>query len=173
MRNAALLRGVNVGGITIRSVELAEVFRGLGFTEVATVLASGNVRFEADAPVAELKPTIEAALRRRFGYQAWVHVLRAGGLAEIVGAYPFPRGRDGWHDYAVIEANGGTREELLAAAAGLDPALESAAGGDGVIYWTVRKGDTLDSVMGKALAASRHKPWVTTRTLGTLERLLG
>ncbi|MCH6229608.1 DUF1697 domain-containing protein [Microbacterium sp. CFH 31415] len=43
----ALLRGVNVGGITIRSADLAEVFAELGFESVRTVLASGNVVFEA------------------------------------------------------------------------------------------------------------------------------
>ncbi len=39
----ALLRGVNVGGITIRNADLARVFAGLGFDDVRTVLVSGNV----------------------------------------------------------------------------------------------------------------------------------
>ncbi len=71
----ALLRGVNVGGITIRSAELKEMFaESLGFGAVRAVLASGNVRFEAgDAPAerGELKSRVEAALRERFGYDAW------------------------------------------------------------------------------------------------------
>ena len=46
-RYIALLRGVNVGGVTVKSADLAEVFRDLGFTEVRTVLASGNVVFDA------------------------------------------------------------------------------------------------------------------------------
>ena len=46
----ALLRGVNVGGITIRSADLAALFRDdLGFGSVRTSLASGTVRFETDA----------------------------------------------------------------------------------------------------------------------------
>ena len=41
----ALLRGVNVGGITIRNADLAALMRDdLGFDDVRTVLASGNVR---------------------------------------------------------------------------------------------------------------------------------
>ncbi|MGL4255586.1 MAG: DUF1697 domain-containing protein, partial [Microbacterium sp.] len=44
----ALLRGVNVGGITIRNADLAEVFGDLGFDAVRTVLASGNIVFETD-----------------------------------------------------------------------------------------------------------------------------
>ena len=39
----ALLRGVNVGGITVKSADLSAVFESLGFESVRTVLASGNV----------------------------------------------------------------------------------------------------------------------------------
>lgn len=42
-RTVALLRGINVGGITIRMADLARVFEDLGLTEVRTILASGNV----------------------------------------------------------------------------------------------------------------------------------
>src|SRR5690606_2806074 len=71
----ALLRGVNVGGITIRNADLKDVFAELGFDAVRTVLASGNVVFEAgDAASArpKLKSAIEKALGDRFGYDAWI-----------------------------------------------------------------------------------------------------
>ena len=58
----ALLRGVNVGGVTIRSADLADLFRSLGFEGVRTVLASGNVRFETgggSSARAKLKSRIE------------------------------------------------------------------------------------------------------------------
>ena len=63
------------------------------------------------------------------------------------------------------------RDELLAV--DLDPGVEQAQQGPGVIYWTVPKGSTLDSAMGKAQSASKHKPWLTTRNLNTLEKLTG
>lgn len=165
----ALLRGVNVGGITVRSAELAEVFRGLGLADVATVLASGNVRFAADDTAEALKPRIEAALSERFGYEAWVHVLTAGRLREIVDAYPF-EGRDGWHAYVVFTLGEEPREALLAADA--DPSLERVAAGDGVVYWTVERGSTLTSPVGRASAPARFKAVTTTRNLRTLRRLL-
>ena len=62
-RYIALLRGVNVGGITIRSAELRRLFEELGFDDVRTVLASGNVVFSAErADAATLKSRIEHAL---------------------------------------------------------------------------------------------------------------
>ena len=150
--------------------ELADLVEGLGFAEVRTVLASGNVLFEtadeSDAAAARL----ETALRDRFGYEAWVHVLPLDAIRRIVDAYPFERGRDGWHDYAIVAVRSEVREELLAVE--LDPEAERAAPGEGVIYWTVLQGSTVDSRLGKVQAVARMKPSITTRNLNTLEKLV-
>ena len=74
-RYVALLRGVNVGGVNMKMADLAEVVRGLGYDDVKTVLASGNVLFTTPDAAAASKDKLEAALRKRFGYEAWVHVL--------------------------------------------------------------------------------------------------
>ena len=60
-RWVALLRGVNVGGITIRNADLSALFAELGYAEVRTVLASGNVSFDADA-AASARPTLNATI---------------------------------------------------------------------------------------------------------------
>jgi uncharacterized protein (DUF1697 family) len=165
---AALLRGVNVGGVNIRMAELADVFRGLGLDDVKTVLASGNVLFASDEKAAQLKPAIETALRERFGYDAWVHVLPTERIADIVDAFPFEE-RDGWHAYVIFAVHDEPKDALLALE--LDPAAESIASGDGVLYWTVERGNTLGSVVGKASGKARYKPWITTRNLRTLRKL--
>lgn len=172
-RYIALLRGVNVGGITIKMADLAAVFRGLGYGGVKTVLASGNVIFEADATASALKPAIEAALRERFGYEAWVHVIDTVGLERIVAAFPFDAERDAWHPYVIFLMGEEPRDGLLAVLPELDPALEALADGDGVLYWTVERGHTLDSVVGKASGRARYKALTTTRNLRTLRKLLG
>jgi uncharacterized protein (DUF1697 family) len=164
----ALLRGVNVGGVNMKMADLADVVRGLGYDSVKTVLASGNVLFETDAAASTVKTTLEAALRDRFGYEAWVHVLTAAQVGKIVAAFPYPRD-DEHHAYVVFVLKPEVRDELLAVK--LDPDVEKAAAGHGVVYWTVPKGSTLDSAMGKAQSAAKHKPWLTTRNLNTLEKL--
>jgi len=168
-RFVALLRGVNVGGITIKSADLAAVFRRLGLADVATVLASGNVVFTADDEASALKPRIEAALSERFGYDAWVHVLTTDRLREIVDAYPFEE-RDGWHAYVVFTLSDEPRDALLGV--DVDPSLERVAPGAGVVYWTVERGATLTSPVGKAAAPARFKAVTTTRNLRTLRKLL-
>jgi uncharacterized protein (DUF1697 family) len=168
-RFVALLRGVNVGGVTIKMVDLADVVRSAGFTDVTTVLASGNVLFTAPDDASAAKSTLEAALRDRFGYEAWVHVLPVDAIARVVAGFPFPRSVER-HAYVVFVVKPEVRAELSAVP--LDPAAEQAAAGDGVIYWSVPKGSTLDSALGRAQAKAAYKPWLTTRNLNTLEKLL-
>ena len=169
-RFVALLRGVNVGGVTVKMADLTEVVRGLGYNDVKTVLASGNVLFTArDETETPAKQKLEAALRERFGYEAWVHVLTQDALAKIVAAYPYPRSAER-HGYVVFILKPEVRDELLAVQ--LDSAVEQVQVGDGVIYWSVPKGSTLDSAMGRAQGSGRYKPWLTTRNVNTLEKLL-
>jgi uncharacterized protein (DUF1697 family) len=167
-RYVALLRGVNVGGVTVKMADLAEVVRGLGYGEVKTVLASGNVLFTTTDAAPAAKKKLETALRERFGYEAWVHVLTQAKIAKLVDAYPFERTADR-HAYVVFILKAELLDELLAVE--LDPAVDRAARGDGVLYWSTPKGSTLDSAMGKAQSSGKHKPWLT-RSLNTLEKLL-
>jgi uncharacterized protein (DUF1697 family) len=168
-RYVALLRGVNVGGVTVKMADLAEVVRELGYDDVKTVLASGNVLFTTTDAATTAKEKLEAALRKRFGYEAWVHVLTEGKVGKIVEAYPFERTADR-HAYVVFILKPELLDALLAV--DLDPDVEQAERGDGVLYWSTPKGSTLDSAMGKAQGSGKHKPWLTTRNLNTLEKLL-
>lgn len=116
-RWVALLRGVNVNGITVRSAELAQLFTDMGFSEVSTVLASGNVCFETEteAGQAELKAKIESGLRERFGYDAWIVLVQRRALAGIVENYPFALDEE-HHAYVVFTSTEEARSDLLAAA---------------------------------------------------------
>jgi uncharacterized protein (DUF1697 family) len=165
----ALLRGVNVGGVTVKMADFAEVVRRLGYDDVTTVLASGNVLFSSTDAASTAKGRLEAALRERFGYEAWVHVLTHGKVRAIVDAYPFERTAVR-HAYVVFILKPELLDALLAVE--LDPTVDQAARGDGVLYWSTPKGSTLDSAMGKAQGSGKHKPWLTTRNLNTLEKLL-
>jgi uncharacterized protein (DUF1697 family) len=172
----ALLRGVNVGGITIRNADLAEVFAALGFERVRTVLASGNVVFEAGGAAsgrAKLKTAIEGALRTRFGYDAWIVLVTLGELATAADGFPFDdtdASRQPWVIFCVDDA---TRDELVTAAAQLDASADPVASGPGVVYWNPVKGTTVDTPFAKVLAKTTFKPRTTNRNLRTLRRILG
>ncbi|SFR76639.1 Uncharacterized conserved protein, DUF1697 family [Agromyces sp. CF514] len=176
----ALLRGVNVGGITVKSAELRTLFESLGFTAVRTVLASGNVAFEdpassdggpAAASVA-LKSRIEHALGERFGYEAWIVLITREELEGVVAAFPFDAEREGWHPYVLFGSDAADLADLLQAAADLDPADDVVQAGDGVLYWHNRRERGVDSAFAKLAAKARFKPTTTNRNLRTLDKLL-
>lgn len=171
-RYVALLRGVNVGGITLKMVDVQAVFSGLGLSNVKTVLASGNVLFDSDDEAADLKPRIEKALSDRFGYEAWVHVVDLDTIERIVRDFPFDSGREGWHPYVIFTSDDGLADDLLALEGSLDNEQESIRRGNGVVYWTVERGSTLSSTFGKATGRARYKETTTTRNLRTLQKLL-
>ncbi|WP_157413730.1 DUF1697 domain-containing protein [Agromyces allii] len=176
----ALLRGVNVGGITVKSAELKELFESLGFGSVRTVLASGNVAFERveagrggdPETSAALKARIERALGERFGYEAWIVLLTRAELARVVEAFPFDAERDGWHPYVLFGSDAAHLAELAAAAVDLDAGDDVVRAGDGVLYWHNRRERGIDSAFSKITAKARFKPTTTNRNLRTLVKLL-
>ncbi|MGD8193183.1 DUF1697 domain-containing protein [Herbiconiux sp. P18] len=173
-RWVALLRGVNVNGITVKSAELAELFRRLGFDGVKTVLASGNVLFEAADDVDEpaLKARIEKGLGERFGYEAWIVLVDHETMRRVVQAYPFEEVEHA-HPYVVFGSDDAVLAEITDAAADLDPdGVERARPGDAVVYWECPKGSSTDTPFSKLLARARFKASTTTRNLRTLRRLL-
>lgn len=88
-RYVALFRGVNVG--TAKQVSmpgLREVFESLGYTEVRTILRSGNVVFTGSGSAAKAACSIESALLEQHGVQSSALVLTGKALARIAEANP-------------------------------------------------------------------------------------
>jgi uncharacterized protein (DUF1697 family) len=171
-RYIALLRGINVGGITIKMTALADVVRGLGHTGVTTVLASGNVVFDsADPNAAQVKTGLESALSEAFGYEAWVVLVTRDTVVEAVAAYPFVD-REGWHSYILFGSNQERLDELAAVAPTLDPADEQVRPGVGVLYWQVRRAVGIKSPFSILAAKTRFKSTTTNRNLRTVTKIL-
>jgi uncharacterized protein (DUF1697 family) len=90
-RYAAFLRGINVGGHhNVSMEELAKTFSSLGFLNVRTVLASGNVLFETPrSGVATLERAIAKALAATFGFEIDVLLRSIKDLEKLVASAPF------------------------------------------------------------------------------------
>lgn len=168
-RYAALLRGVNVGGVNLKMADVAEAFTDAGFTDVKTILASGNVLLTSSAKVATVRKTAETALRDRFGYDAWVLAYDLDTVRAISDGFPFEREVDGIQSYVTFVSDPEVLDELAKLEAGDD---EKIARGEGVVYWQVPKMSTLDSTIGKTMGKKRYKSSTTTRNLRTVEKLL-
>jgi len=89
----AFLRGINVGGNTLISMDdLKKAFASLGFANIRTVLASGNVVFEtSEKNPAVLTTKIEQKLKTRFGFDITVIVRTAEQINVLVASKPFKK----------------------------------------------------------------------------------
>jgi uncharacterized protein (DUF1697 family) len=170
-RYAAFLRGVNVGGVNLKMAEVAKALEDAGFSNVRTILASGNVVLESRAGAEAVRRKAEAALRDAFGYDAWVLAYDVTTVAAISKAFPFEREVEGHHSYVTFVTDEKVLDELAALAddAGPDEKIKR---GEGVIYWQVPRTGTLDTTIGKTMGKKRYKSSTTTRNLRTVDKVL-
>jgi uncharacterized protein (DUF1697 family) len=87
----AFLRAINVGGHNVKMEQLRTLFEALGFANVTTFIASGNVIFEAiDEDAQALERQIERQLYQTLGYQVATFLRSPTELAAIATYQPFP-----------------------------------------------------------------------------------
>lgn len=169
MRWVAFLRAINTGNRRVKGERLVAIFESLGFENVASYQASGNVLFSADEPD---RSELERVLRSELGYDVPT-VLRSGGVVrEISSATPFePTELDATERriQVVLLRDPAPLPTLLTACAGApDGDLLRPHGGD--VFWLPRtgiSGSTLD--LGNL---ERQLGPVTVRTHNTLRRLV-
>ncbi len=90
-RYAAFLRAINVGGRVVKMDVLRRVFESLDFAKVETVIASGNVLFDASSKSAKvLEKTIEKGLHDKLGYAVETFVRTPAEMTAVAEYKPFP-----------------------------------------------------------------------------------
>jgi uncharacterized protein (DUF1697 family) len=99
-RYVAFLRAINVGGAhTVKMQILRQVFEGLGFSNVTSFIASGNLIFETPArEPSALEERIEGALLQALGIDATPFIRTGLQLSHIAGFNAFPASRIGAGD---------------------------------------------------------------------------
>src|SRR5437868_3296453 len=87
----ALLRAVNVGGNNaVKMSELCEMFGDLGFADAKSLLASGNVVFDAGKRDSKkVEAMLEDATAKRFGIQIDYMVRTSAEWKQLVAKNPF------------------------------------------------------------------------------------
>jgi len=169
-RYVAFLRGINLGNRRVKSPELIGHFEAMGFEDVATFRASGNVVFVDPAGDTEEKvqARVEAGLEEALGYDVATFLRSAKEVAAIAAREP--------HDAAAIEASKGKPQVVLLGgkpSAKAKKALEEIAPeGDFMVvegrelHWLPSVGLSETDIDVKALDAALGKG--TTRTAGTI-----
>jgi uncharacterized protein (DUF1697 family) len=89
-RHIALLRAINVGGHNVKMAQLRALFEELGYSNVETFIASGNVIFDSlVTDVQQLEQQIEHHLQAALGYAVATFIRSAAELAAVAAYQPF------------------------------------------------------------------------------------
>jgi len=88
-RQVALLRGVNLGKRQVIMSELRALCEGAGFTDVQTLLASGNVVLDAKEKGAKLEAKLERLILDEMELKTDVFVRTGAELDAVIAANPF------------------------------------------------------------------------------------
>jgi uncharacterized protein (DUF1697 family) len=171
---AAFLRGINVGGNSvIKMDELRRAFESLGFRNVKTVLASGNVLFEAPpGETITLSCTIKLGLRKIFGRDIVVIVRSIDELRELEARQPF-KGMDeapGTRSFITFLSENTTARDI---ADGSDhEGFRIWRSSDGAICSVLYKQNSVGTVNLMSAIEKEFGPKVTTRSWNTITRML-
>jgi uncharacterized protein (DUF1697 family) len=171
-RCVAFLRGMNLGGRRIKNEELRTEFETLGFEDVATFRASGNVVFGAGkGGEAALAGKIEAGLGAALGYAVPVFLRSCAELREIAAREPF--------EPKLVESSKGKLQVTFLAkaptATARRKALALATDADRLaiagreLYWLPSGGISESELDLKAIDAALGTG--TMRTMGTVEQI--
>ena len=87
----ALLRGVNLGGRTLKMEDLRRVAVDLGLGDVRTYIASGNLLVRSGKSEKALKTELEATIADHMGAKVGVMIRTADELAAVLDANPFDK----------------------------------------------------------------------------------
>jgi uncharacterized protein (DUF1697 family) len=163
---------MNVGGRRLTNDDLRAHFVSMGFADVATFRASGNVVFAGEAqPPEAVRERIETGLAEALGYAVPTFVRTAAEVHAIAAATPFESAR--------LQSSAGKLQVVLLSA---PPARETQADAlalagdtDGLVfdgrevYW-LPSGGVLDSALDMT-SITRVLGQTTIRTKGTVEQI--
>ncbi|MGX5684222.1 DUF1697 domain-containing protein [Chryseobacterium cucumeris] len=171
MKYCAFLRGVNVKGTNMKMAEVCQVFKDTGMKDVSSILASGNIVFSSDKNVEELKTILEKAMSDHFSYEAFLFVKTQEEIEVFWNSIPFEK-NESLHIYSFVGIPGVEKvlmEEFQKAAQAENEKAEII---NGIFYWQIPKGNTLDSTFGKVLGKKSLKDQFTSRNVNTFEKIL-
>ena len=173
-RYAVLLRGINVGGKNkVPMAELRGLLVDLGFSDVSTYIASGNVLVSSDRSAAEINKQIEDALPRTFRLDSdlvSVLVLSHAELRAVIDGRPRGFGDDPatYHSDAVFLMG----IDAASAMPAFDPrpGVDTVWPGQGVIYSQRLSAERTKSRLNKVMSSPAYQSmtirnWATTTAL--------
>jgi uncharacterized protein (DUF1697 family) len=168
IRQIALLRGVNLGKRKVVMSELRELCEGAGFTDVRTLLASGNLVLRAKLKGARLEAKLEALIRDGLGLQTDVFVRTADEVEAVIDANPFRAFAKSRPSFLLVNFMRGPVSNAEVAALRASARGEEWAQGEGCVYIKYPDGQGQSRLKLPRLGTARN--WNTVTKLAAMAR---
>lgn len=169
----AFLRAVNVGGHIVKMGHLRQLFEDLGFFNVETFIASGNVVFDSNSKSTKtLERRIEGLLRETFGYAVTTFIRSTSELANIAEYKPFgeselnAEGNALYIGFTSDEPSNESKRKLMTLTTDVDDFRINGR----EVYWLSRK-KISESKFSGALLERTLGMQATLRNVNTIKRL--
>lgn len=163
----AFLRAINVSGRRVSMDRLRRPFGELGYEDVSTFIASGNVIFTAGGKAAELERDVEVALTEALGFEVVAFVRSASAISKIIENHPF-RGSDDLVQTGFLKRAPTAPVRRALEKLGDETNTITSAGKE--VYWLARAGVGRATVSSAAIEKTLGAP-TTFRSLKMLRRL--
>ncbi len=168
----AFLRAINVGGHAVTMDHLRKLFESMGFSNVETFIASGNVLFDAESKsAAALEQQIETKLKDALGYAVAAFIRTGAELKEIANYKPFPQAR--LHAAAAFNIaffkeppDEKSKQRVMALRTGIDDFHLRGR----ELYWLCRKKQSESTFSNAVLEKTLGKP-STIRDAATIQKI--
>ena len=172
-QHIAFLRAINAGGHLVKMDALRALFTHLGFANVRTFIASGNVIFDSPAKAASLESRIQKHLLTALGYEVDTFIRSLDEVRQVVAAVD--------SQFAAHLASGSkvyvgflrtlppvaNQQKVIALSNGVDVM----SFGERELYWLCHKSMAETTVTGPRLAKALGGS-TTTRNITSLRKLV-
>jgi uncharacterized protein (DUF1697 family) len=170
-RYVALLRGINVGGRVVKMDRLRALFEALKLRRVETLIASGNVLFDAAARDATaLERRVERHLADALGFDVATFVRTPDELARAAARQPFAPSASPDHALWIGFLKSAPPPAVAAALVALGTDNDSFHVGGRELYWRIRTRSMQTLRLSARLERALGGP-MTVRNVTTVRKL--
>ncbi len=172
-RYVAFMRALNVGGRIVKMDHLRKLFEELGFDDVSTYIASGNVIFQSpETDTGKLEKKINDHLEKSLGYKVGTYIRTPAELAKIAAHRPFSDDDldDPGHTLYINFLPEAPGKEAIARLLELRTEVDDFAVHGREMYWLARKRLSESTITGPKLAKALGMQ-MTNRNVSTVRKL--
>jgi uncharacterized protein (DUF1697 family) len=173
-KHIAFLKAINVGGHTVKMSHLKKLFENMGFSNVATFIASGNVVFDTTSKSVDVdRNKIEIELEKSLGYKVPTFLRTITELKEISEYKPFKDSDLNNKNYSLYIAflNSSASKESIVKTNTLQNKFNEFHFSKDVMYWICKKKFSDSGITGNKLEKTLGMK-TTVRNSTTIKKIV-